>query len=162
MGKLNKKKVKAEEKPKVWSIEVLADSYCDVTREADPEDSWSRESTSWDVTGLRLVGDHGYHTVEVGFEPKKGKVYHLLFAVYSTGDSFGHDEGRCFEAIGVYKDRKVAEENEKRLRSVPKEKEKFDAVGLKTEGLGVHKYNRPWMGYFESLDRLEVLSLILN
>lgn len=168
MTKLNKKKSKAVESPTVWSIEVLTDSYCDVTREADENDSWSRESTSthWTVEGLKLAQNDNYGTVAVAFKPVKGEIYHLLYAVYSTGDSFGHDEGRNFEAIGVYKDRKVAEENEKRLTSAPKKganwDDQFKAIVLKTEGLGEHKYSRPWVGYFESLDRLEVESFVLS
>lgn len=149
---------------KVWHIDVERDSYTTVTRERDSDDCWDRDSTSthWTIEGLKLVEQEGYKTATVPFKPQKGKVYHLLYAVYSTGDSFGHDEGRCFEVIGVYRNHKVAEDNEKVLRFKPEPGHEFEAVDLKTEGLGIHKYSRPWMGYFESLDILEVRSLILN
>lgn len=155
---MTKKTVKKVEK-KVWYIHVLHDSYCEVTRECDPDDSWGRDSTSTShsVTGLRLVARDTHDSVSVEFEPEKGKIYHVLYAVWSTGDSFGHDEGLRFEVLGVYKNRKVAEQNEKRLR------EGSGNVRLKMEGReDTHEYYTPWSGYFESLDTLEVLSFVLN
>jgi len=172
----SKKKVEekvAEKKQTVWTIGVDARAVTQETSIPDPDDSWSRASTSteWDVRGLKLIDKEGSHcysyreTVDVNFEPEKGKIYHLLYVVYSTGDSFGHDDGACFEAIGVYQDRKVAEENEKRLREgKPTVKGQWgDRVVLLMEGMAKgHEYYPPWNGYFESLDTLEVLSLVLN
>jgi hypothetical protein len=164
----NTEMAKAKQKePKVWTISVIAESYTEVTREPYEDDSWDRgnTSTSWSVSGLRLLedGDRGGYreSTQVAFKPEKGKIYHLLYAVYSTGDSFGHDEGHYLEVIGVYKNRKVAEGNEKRLRE--KKPEKRGLVQLKVEGVTkLHGYCIPWDGYFESLDRLEVLSFVLN
>jgi len=168
-------KAKTEKEKTVWCIGVDVD--CESWDNNDGEDSNEPYSyrgtttTRWDVRGLKLKGteDHSYgyrETVDVNFEPVKGKLYHLLYAVYSTGDSFGHDEGRCFEAIGLYKSRKVAEENEKRLlEGKPSKKGEWgmEQVLLKLEGTTKqHPYYRPWNGYFESLDRLEVLTLVLN
>lgn len=166
-----------KEEKTVWCIGVQAESDCHDNNDGEdsnePYSYRGTTTTSWRVTGLKLLGteDHSYgyrvrETVDVGFEPKKGQLYHLLFAVYSTGDSFGHDHGRCFEAIGVYKSRAVAEENEKRLREgKPSKPAKYGGtmVMLKMERTAKQQpYNRPWDGYFESLDYLEVLSLVLN
>jgi hypothetical protein len=168
---------KAEKEKTVWCIGVQAESDCHDNNDGeDSNEPYSYRGTTtthWTVEGLKLLGteDHSYgyrvrETVDVNWEPKKGQLYHLLYAVYSTGDSFGHDNGRCFEAIGVYKSRNVAEENEKRLRE-GKPSKKAPIYGthvmLKMEGTTkLHPYNRPWDGYFESLDYLEVRSLVLN
>ncbi len=173
---MTKQKNVEEKEVKLWTIGVDVDSDC--TDNHDGEDSNEPYSyrgtttTTWHVNGLRLVSEEspkywGYReTTKVNFEPKKGNLYHLLYAVYSTGDSFGHDEGKCFEVIGVYKSRKVAEENEKRLNEgKPSQKGSWGStmVLLKLEGTTKqHPYNRPWDGYFERLDRLEVLTLVLN
>lgn len=166
---------KVQEEKKVWCVGVQTNSNCETDREPDPDDSWDRgnTSTTWTVEGIKLLGteDHSYgyrcnHSVDIDWEPKKGKLYHLLYAVYSTGDSFGHDAGACFETIGLYKSRHIAEENEKRLRE-GKPSKKAPIYGthvmLKMEGtVKLHPYSRPWDGYFESLDCLEVVSLNLN
>ena len=163
---------KKTEEAKVWTIGVDADSYFHDNQDgSDSNEQYSYRGTtdtSWEVRGLRLVDDedkarylHFQDTVDVGFKPEKGKVYHLLFAVYSTGDSFGYDNGKNFTAIDVYKSRKVAEENQKRLYEGKPENKGL--VQLKVEGRKeLHEYYRPWNGYFESLDRLEVESFILN
>src|SRR5665213_2821234 len=163
---------KTVEDKNVWTIGVEADSHTQGNDDGDTSgEQYSYRgttNTSWDVRGLRLVDDEDkarylrfQDRVDVGFKPEKGKVYHLLYAVYSTGDSFGHDNGKNFTVIDVYKSRKVAEENEKRLREGKPEKKGL--VQLKMEGRkDLHGYYCPWNGYFESLDRLEILSLILN
>ena len=157
---------------KVWTIGVVADSQCHDNDDGSDSNEQYRyrgtTTTHWDVRGLVLVNkdDNSRYlrhqeATEVAFKPEKGKVYHLLYAIYSTGDSFGHDEGRNLEVIGVYKDRKVAEENEKRLREGKPEKKGL--VQLKVEGrTELHGYHCAWNGYFESLDRLEVESFLLN
>jgi hypothetical protein len=175
MGKAKKKVEKkvVEEKQTIWTIGVDARADTEETSTPDPNDRWDRASTSttWDIRGLKLIDKEGSHyfnyreTVDVNFEPEKGKIYHLLYAVYSTGDSFGHDDSACFEAIGVYQDRKIAEENEKRLREgKPTVTEKWGTrVVLLMEGMDKgHEYHPPWNGYFESLNRLEVESFVLN
>jgi hypothetical protein len=166
-----------ETEDKTWKIGVRVDS--ESWDNNDGEDSNERyryrgtTTTRWDVRGLKLIESNedrygrGIHEiVEVNFEPHKGKLYHLLYAVYSTGDSFGHDEGRCFEVIGLYKSRKVADENLKRLHEgKPSVKGDWGAelVSMKFEGTKKpHNYYRPWGGYFDRLDRLEVESFVLN
>ena len=84
-------------------VYVNLTSYTEVTREHDPSDRWSGEDTytSWTVTGLSRNKPNGnYRAVDIEYEPT-GIVY-LVFAVYSTGDSFGLAEGGGFEVIDLY------------------------------------------------------------
>lgn len=169
-------KRKKEQKQKVWTIGVLAESHTvdhnDGDQSGEPYSYRGTTSTSWDIRGLKLIedpNDRSYYvreTTNVGFEPVRGELYHLLYAIYSTGDSFGHDEGRCLEVIGVYKDRDIAKENLHRLElGKPEAKGEFGSmqVLLKMEGTNKQQpYYRPWMGYFERLDRLEVESFELR
>ena len=163
------KKTKKVER-KTYKIEVDVDTSTWTTREGDdkPYSDRGETSSSHDIRGLKLLDDgrYGYRSAEVLFKPEKGQVYHLLYATYSTGDSFGYDHNHCFEVIGIYKDRKVAEENCKRLyegKPVKKGEWGSQLIPLKVEGMReTHDYYRPWMGYFESLVDLEVRSLILN
>lgn len=161
--------------PKVWEIglEARASTYDN----GDGDDSSERysyrgtTSTDWDVRGLRLLksGEYmGYKrgdSTQVAFKPEVGKVYYALYAIYSTGDSFGHDHANCLELVGVYKSRYVADENKKRLTADGAESRRWDnaTVELIVEGVDKpHKYYRPWTGYFESLDSLEVEGFVLT
>lgn len=178
MAKSRKVKTKGPEAPQaLWTIGVKTekDSWYNDDGEDSSEPYSYRGSTTarWDVQGLHLMpsGDHNYgfgyrEFCDVGFLPEVGKTYHLLFCIYSTGDTFGHDEQACFEAIGVYEDKAVAYENEQRLRTghpLVKGQYGSQCVLLKLEGTEKQvPYNRPWDGYFESLDRLEVMSFELE
>lgn len=160
-------------KPKerqTWYIEVDVDSSREYTREPREDDEWDAGCTQTEhtINGLRLLdGEGGYRSAEVLIKPVKGETYHLLYAVYSTGDSFGHYAGAGFEGIGVYKDRKVAELNRTRLlegKPVASRKSfSFELIRLRVEGTKTtHNYFRPWLGYFESLDKLEIDSFVLG
>lgn len=169
--------MKIVEKSTVYTIGVLAKS---LTINNDDEDKSGERfsyrgttTTSWDIKGLILIDkeDQNYRylnveeQVDVLFKPEKGKIYHLLYAIYGTGDTFGHDNGKHFEVIGVYQDRKIAEENQQRLQTgKPEIKDKWGTrVSLLVEGINkTHDYHRPWTGYFESLNILTVESFILN
>lgn len=147
----------------VWYIDVEYDSYTNTTREPNDDDSWDRgnTSTSHSVTGLKLVEAGGYKTAEVLFKPVKGKTYYLLYASYSTGDTFGYDDGKNFEVIGVYRRRDVAERNEKLLREMKKNRRGL--IPLSVEGSQEkHEYYIPWDGYFERLDYLRIESFELS
>ncbi len=160
------KKVKRQ----TYVIAVDVDSSTYQTREGDdlPYSDRGETSTDHTIEGLRLIedGKSTWRSAEVLFKPVRGKVYHLLYATYSTGDSFGHDHNQCFEVVGVYKSRAVADLNCKRLtegKPVVKGQWSSELIPLKVEGLReTHKYYRPWKGYFERLVSLQVKSLILN
>lgn len=58
--------------------------------------------------------DEFFH-LTVPYEPEFGREYYLLYVEYSTGDSFGRDDGRL-EFIGLYDDVEIAKENARRIR----------------------------------------------
>ena len=178
---------KQKEKKVAREIEVIVESDGHVTRHAT-EDQWDRDdtSTSHYVRGIRVLKEGEYsrygRSVPVDFEPKPGEAYTVVCAQYSTGDSFGHDDGQGFEVVGVYRNRKVADENVARIekhydidrrleRSYPpmaaKERKELMkkhnsfSVDLKTDDGRVHQIHVPWTGYFESLDwvRAETFTL---
>lgn len=65
-----------------------------------------------------------------------GDIVHLVIAVWSTGDSFGHDSGAHSECFGVFKTKEEADKKCKELE-------------LDT------KSPLPWLGYFENLESVE-------
>lgn len=71
-----------------------------------------------------------------------GQTVFLVWAKYSTGDSFGHDGGQ-YELLEVHTDANTAH-----LRA-----EHFSKVT---------DYSVPWTGYFEHLDYVTVDSFVLG
>lgn len=176
---------KSAPKPVPAVLRLVVDSHTWVSQERDPEDEWSRDSTttSHEVKELWLnapsiLHSEDVHEVPVGFEPALGQEYHVVCAQYSTGDSFGHDEGRGFEVVGIYTDPDFAEDIVRRLEahdsirrhltgysSRPVRKSKgFNehVVELKLENGKGYKYSPPWTGYFESLDWVRSYPLTLE
>ncbi len=125
------------------------------TSEANPEDSWDRPDTStdWSINGLRIVEKDGYRVHEVPYAPVIGSPHYLVFAIYSSGDSFGHDESGGFEIIGIYDNPELARD----AADAAKGNGQFiNEAGKKYEAY------RPWDGYFESLTTLEVRPFLLG
>ena len=139
-------------------IQVIDRVYTYVTREGDPEDRWDRDSTgeSHDIQGIRVVDENDYFDLTVDFEVVDDRDYYLLYGIYSTGDSFGHDEGRI-QFVDLYESREVAEENAKRLRkhNDGDSDDGYTATLVTEEGKD-HEFYVPWKRYFERLSYLEV------
>ena len=85
-------------------IKVDYDSYVANLGGRDPTDEWSRDSTSteWTVNGVS-IGDDRYELSLPG-EVKAGDTVWLVWAVWSDGDSFGHDAGARIDFVTVHRD----------------------------------------------------------
>lgn len=139
-------------------VKIVDNIHYGVSREAT-ENQWDRDDTYEDhnIEGIEVVKT-GFYDVEVGFDILHGMDYYLLYGIYSTGDSFGHDEGRI-EFVDLYEDREVAEENAKRLRAHNDEKKDSFSTKLLHENGKEYDCHVPWKGYFERLSYLEVKSV---
>src|ERR1035441_933460 len=96
--------------PKVTYINVVDDSYVDVTDEADPNDKWSADSTSesHSIRGIQIAQRYG--DIEYSFDVVPNKTYYLLYYLYGTGSSFGTDTGKI-EFVCLYHDKLLAEKS---------------------------------------------------
>ena len=94
-----------------------------VTRERNPDDQWDRDDTRSEHTMqfISIAREGSWNTISYPGEVKPGDKVYLLFAVYSTGDSFGHDEDRSVELISVHKDLNYAKYNYKLLEGADKD-----------------------------------------
>lgn len=140
---------------------LTCSAYTEVTQEANIEDSWSRDSTatSWTFDNLSVTRPiYGFSELaSADFEVKPGDVVHVVVAVWSTGDSFGHDEGAQCEVFGVYKDLEKAKACEEALEKATE----YELI-IKTESGKTLKLHCPWHGYFESLDYVQVLTMTVQ
>jgi len=142
-----------------YSIQVEDDAYCSETSEADPNDSWDRAdtSTSHSVEGFRAADEKEgkYFDLVVPYEPEFDKTYYLLYVVYSTGDSFGHDEGSSIEYIGFYKESELDTAHENK-RTIEQFEDDTYHVMLRDPTGKEFQQHTPWRGYFEHLDYVEI------
>lgn len=112
-----------------------------------------------EIYGL-ITGNHiEYEDVLCGFDLEKDKPYYLLYCVYSTGDSFGHETGR-HEYICLYKTKEKAEQLA-RLIEIDNDKNggryHYQTVrGHMEDGTEFWVPTRVWSGYFENLDDVQV------
>lgn len=89
-------------------------------------------------------------------ELKEGDIVYVVYAVYSTGNSFGHQADGSFEFISVHKDETIAHDNARGLKEGTQKFLKQD------DGTETPYTWYPWDGYFESLTYIQVESQILD
>lgn len=140
-------------------LKVINDCHTHSEREDREWGSWS-EDTHNDVNGLQIVEEKDYYDLIADFDVKVKDFVYLVYATYSTGDSFGHGTG-CIEYIAVFK----TEEKAARLKKMLQKRDQGD----KNENKFTFKYTTesgkkienhcPWDGYFESLESVYVEEL---
>lgn len=125
-------------------LETSSYAYC--TRE--PYDEWDRGDSAreWAVHGVHLAPHDGEHALPVDFDVVVGDIVHAVYAVYSTGDTFGHDAGAYLEVLSFNKDAAMA------ARNCASAKANQGELTIEFDSGGVVRRQRPWDGYFESLD----------
>lgn len=152
-------------------IYLDATNYGSIVREPYSSDSWDRGDTVtyWEFHDAytdkvdSLPYYHLSHTAK--FDIFAGDTVFLVVIVYSTGDSFGHDDGACSEIMYVSKDKKDAEYvcsliEENRYVDDGTSKKYEELIDKLFEDRNVAYL--PWMGYFEHLDSVEVLERVMK
>lgn len=127
------------------------------TRDRDPSDSWDRGNTASEHTlkYVQLAKEGGYTSVTYPGLVVPGEKVYVLYAVYSTGDSFGRDEDRCIEFISVHKDMDIARFNYKQVKDSVKNSYGF-TIDISQDNGQTVPLVCPWLGYFERLSYVKV------
>lgn len=171
-----------KEQPVEIGLKVMHEGFSEETSEVDPDDRWSRASTStsWSVDGIALEKE--YPDVTACFPVVKGDGVYLVYVVYSTGDTFGHDENSTIVFVDLFLDEKKADvaastirehsdagsrlseyrlTAKERQRLVGKYKDRFSVDIVRENGktMSVHA---GWNGYFESLSYVEVAHFVVD
>lgn len=138
-------------------------SYTDVTREADPDDEWGADDTStlWTVNGITMSDKDGYKALPADFPVEVGDTVYVVYAVYSTGDTFHRADGEYLEVLSFHKNSMVAYRNKASAEGRRTAEEQYTMTIEFDNGKKVQR-NCPWDGYFESLDHVNVESFIVK
>lgn len=130
-----------------------------VTRQADSDDRWDRDDTftDWYVTGIKVVPKEDYFDVIAPFDVNKRDWYWLVYAVYSTGDSFGSDQDGCMEILDLFMDGDKAQACADSVDG-----SNSSVTWIREDGSEGKLAYVPWNGYFESLSyvRCEKVTVI--
>lgn len=153
-----------------YKIEYFSDTQ--VTREANPEDSWDGEDldTSWTITPNISESDETSPDIVVPFKLDLDKNYYIVHVIYSTGDSFHHHSGYQCDFIELFQNKEKAETLVKAIKE-----QNYDYYSNKRD-FGENAYILPykdekgnektlyckWNGYFESIDVCEALTVNLQ
>jgi len=142
----------------VQYYETCVDSY----RDGKEYGEW-RESYDFNVTGVSLTSQKRMDEEQLGclVDVKAGDTVYVLSMTYSTGDSFGHAEGRG-EVIWVFVDPALAwiaksiweKENDKRNPEF--------SIEFAVDGDQTVKQSNPAAGYFENIGRVDVTSFVVE
>jgi hypothetical protein len=146
-------------------MNVYLKKECSITETstADPDNEWDRPNTftQWEIPSkayLSYKEDYFIDRLAVHFTPQVGQTCYLVYAIYSTGNSFGHDEDGCLEFIDLFTTREKAEALIDALR---KEEKEDGLTKYIAEDGSEAWYCIPWNGYFESLSVLDIEEVVI-
>lgn len=139
-------------------IVINNDQSYEVTRYAT-EDEWDADDTHTDNRIRSFSLTDTYSDLSIGFIPEEDKTYYLLYAIYTTGDSF-HTSSGNIEFVDLFEDEELGWENYRILQN-HKEGNGYSAILKNQLGLK-YSYHIPWIGYFENLESLELMPIELE
>lgn len=142
-------------------IAIESSTSTEVTRERDL-DEWDADDlrNSTDFIGIRVIEDEKeFFDLVTRFDIVPDREYYLVVGFYSTGDSFHVEEG-VFELVELFETYEKARACGKKLKD-HYEKESEGSVIIETETGDSYKFYPPWIGYFESLERVDIVNLRL-
>lgn len=144
-----------KQKEKGSTVFIQDDAIAEVTREAT-EDQWDYDDThtSHSVRGISFTLKDYEDSLDLDYEPIVGKDYYLLWATYSTGDSF-HTETGCIVFIDLFKNKEDANECVKTLKQNSTGEYVYSTT-LKSGNGKPWTFSIPWNGFFESLEEIHV------
>jgi hypothetical protein len=160
--------VKKIEKPEPinfgYSIEI--ESFTEETREPNPNDPWDRGNTSTHNSFRHVSKTEIYPDIASSLDIPVGAECHVVWVVWSTGDTFGRDEGRRTSLIGVFQkegaalglQREIERRNQER-HNIKDYNYSFEFVTSDGQELTVYQ---SWFGYFDSLDAVHVEQTVMQ
>ena len=144
---------------KLVYVKIDYDSYTEITREADPLETYDGDDkvTNHTFNGYKIVSDTSYWDFTLHKLPNINDLY-LVYVLHTEGDSFGGESGViCLVALvenmqdAILIKNSIEESEKKGKREVIK-------IKLST-GKELSIGTSTWMGYFERLESVNIETL---
>lgn len=132
-----------------------------VDRKHSDEDfgNWHEDYSFYLESRAILTNEQDYDTVPLTFDAKAGDTVYLIYALWGTGNSFGRADSSSVDFIAVFKTFDKANEV---LNELKKAKHYEDFVNITEENGETRKYSPDWTGYFESLEQLDIVPIVIT
>lgn len=123
------------------------------------EGEWASWSSEYDNEFLSICRVNEYPDIVSSLSIPSGTRCYVVWAEWSTGDSFGR--ARCSEVdgMGVFLDGDAASEFAEALE---KEGKCYETLKFTTSDDQDHVVNRGWDGFFETLEAIHVEYIIMR
>lgn len=148
----------------IHHLKVISLSHNERTRDPNPKDDWDRGDTitSYTLENV-LMGESTWYDLLYDGELSLGDAVHIVYAIYSTGDSFGHDTDGMIEFITAHRNLNVAKHNKVVAESCNNDNNDYTSSVMLTFDDGQSfRFTPPWNGYFESLSRVDIFTAIIG
>jgi hypothetical protein len=109
--------------------------------------------TTYQVYGLEI--SEAPEQLSLPGDVKPGDILHLVYAVYSTGDSMGTSYNSSIDFISVHRLKHRAEMNADELEKTADDETTSSIHIILDEGTRI-PYRFPWLNYFDSLSYIEI------
>lgn len=124
------------------------------------EEQWGEWSSVYSNTIDKFFTKEDKHPDVVSEkEFKSGDKAYVVWAVWSTGDSFGHSEDSEVDAIAIFSDPSAAFDFKNQLE-IFSDPDDYEPISFETKDGQIIKYYPSWFGYFESLSYIEVSEVV--
>jgi hypothetical protein len=145
-------------------IKIVFDNTKRITDHRDESDEWSADSTHTDVSikGIHVVSKKQYSDLTIPFDVVANKPYFLLMVRYTTGNSFAKHTGQI-DFVDLYQSAEKAYQNKKAIQQHYQQyqddnemEDQFNIQLTMDDGQKV-QFSPSWIGYFESLESVDVV-----
>lgn len=147
----------------MFGYKLDIEHICTENKESDePYGDWYRDYSN-DFKEIRK--ESTYPEISSSLDILPGTIVYVVWAEWSTGDSFGHSENSESEGMGVFLDTKSAIEFKEFLESNSSSNYNFkeDTKNfVSSDGQEFKFRNFPWSGYFESLSAIHLETTIME
>lgn len=148
-----------------FGYKVVIDQYCN--EDWHDGEEWGQWHSSYTNSLNSVSTANEYPDVVSIHDLKPGDRAYLVWVEWSSGDSFGHGDRTSVEAIGLF----VDEDSAKGLAACIEDTNSYTnyqtstKVGYKvttSDGQEFENLYAPWCGYFESLDSVNVETVVIE
>ena len=150
-----KKKKKAVPAPVMYGYGIELNHHCDHEEHSDePYGDWSSSFTN--SINPNAIRNAELPDAVAPFDIPAGQNALVVWAEWSSGDSFGHGERNCTEVIGIFQDLRSASDLRDKLLAHKKGDTDRGYDITTPDGQHFKCGYISWNGYFESLDEIHI------